>query len=196
MSLRVLAIVCALIAISATAGRSYAQERPSEGTSPPASQPPDEVFMRALADRKQGLIFFEVIGAGCPPGVVSFGRAVDGKPTAIKLFQYGGIGGLEPGQYSVLSVKCTTGTSATTFNGPFATFRVGVGEIVNIGALKLDYKLDYLGLSGTGTLHKAIVSTGVDTIARLKEKIPRTFAKMINRPMTLVGPADIGIKRR
>jgi hypothetical protein len=67
--------------------------------------------------------------------------------------------------------------------------------MVDVGVLKLDFKLDYLGLTGTGTVHKSIVSMGADTIARFKERLPRSFPKMIHRSMTLVGPADVAIKR-
>jgi hypothetical protein len=65
--------------------------------------------------------------------------------------------------------------------------------MVNVGVLKLDYKTEGF-IVHTGTMHKSVVSTGPGTIARLKEKFPSSFGKMINRPMTLIGSADIAIR--
>jgi hypothetical protein len=194
MNLRaVLTIACAIVVWSTLV---RAQEPPTEWTGGgPPKQPPDVVFMNLLTEHQRGLV---VIGAslGCDFGVINVGRAGDSKPRAIKFFAYSGIGDLEPGQYAVLSVRCSAGNRTTTLDGPFATFSIGAGEIVNVGVLKLEYKLEYLGLGRNGTLHKSILSISPDTIARFKERIPRSFARMITRPMVMVGATDVPIKRR
>jgi hypothetical protein len=45
-------------------------------------------------------------------------------------------------------------------------------------------------------LHKSTGSTSAATIAHLEETIPRTYARMINRPMRLVGGVDVPIHRQ
>jgi hypothetical protein len=106
--------------------------------------------MKVLTQREKGLFFMEV--SACLQGNVRVGRPGDSKPTTVKLHPYGAIGGLKPGQYSILSVTCTnwSGSGGTTLNGPFATFTIAAGEMVNLGVLKLTYHVEYLGLGGTG----------------------------------------------
>jgi hypothetical protein len=155
--------------------------------------------MKLLTERKRGLVVIGAAGPGC--STINVGRSGDSKPNTIKLntitlSNYGGIGALEAGQYAVLSVRCTWGNGTMTLNGPLATFSIQAGEMVNVGVLKVDFKFEYMGLGHNGTLHKTIMSISPDTVARLKEKVPRSFARMINRQMVMVGGADVAIKRQ
>jgi hypothetical protein len=205
MKRHIWAIVCVLVATSVTYGRSDAQERDSERTPGPPAMSGDEAVKKALTERKYGVVVMDVAATACALPTMNVGKMVDGKwrqanasgSTYLfgKQISFGGIKFLEPGEYSVLFVRCTSGAHVTVLNGPFAKFSVVAGQMVNIGVLKLDYKTEGFFVH-TGTMHKSVVSTGPGTIARLKEKFPSSFGKMINRPMALIGSADVAIRGR
>jgi hypothetical protein len=64
---------------------------------------------------------------------------------------------------------------------------------VDVGVLKLDYQVEGFFVR-TGTMHKSVVSGGPDALADHKGKLPSSIARLVHRPMTLVGPADVAIK--
>ena len=69
---------------------------------------------------------------------------------------------------------------------------MAAGEFVDVGVLKLDYKTEGF-LVHTGTMHKSVVREGPEALADHKSKLPSSIARLVQRPMTLVGPADIAI---
>jgi hypothetical protein len=201
MPLRVAVRLCALIFIASISSGGYAQERPSELVTPPPAISGDEAVATVLRERKRGIVIIDAAGCGAP--TINVGRMVDGKmrkfsiPATSYFFgtrtRLGGLKVLEPGEYSVLSVQCQS--PRAVFNGPFARFSVAAGEIVNVGVLKFDYKLEGFFVQ-TGTMHKAVVGPSAETLAGIKKRIPTSFGGIVNRPMTLIGSADVGIKSR
>jgi hypothetical protein len=139
--------LCALILVASIGNGGYAQERPSELVTPPPSISGDEAVAQVLRERKQGILIIDAIGCGDP--TINVGRMVDGKMRRLRIpatsyffgarMRLGGLKVLEPGEYSVMSVRCESPRSV--FNGPFARFSVAAGEFVNVGVLKFDYKL-------------------------------------------------------
>jgi hypothetical protein len=45
-------------------------------------------------------------------------------------------------------------------------------------------------------MHKAVVATGPETLAGINKRLPSSFGRLVNRPMTLIGSVDVGIKSR
>ncbi len=203
MSLRVFVIACVLVIVAATNSRAYAQERPSEQPGGIKSETLDEQVAKTLA-AKRGVVLIDAV-ASCGMPTITVGRMVDGKMQRLsaigsasffgKRTKYGAILLLVPGEFLVLSVSCPSGASRTVLNGPFAKFTVAAGEFVDVGVLKLDYKTEGF-LVHTGTMHKSVVREGPEALADHKSKLASSIARLVHRPMTLVGPADIAIRGR
>jgi hypothetical protein len=119
MKRRIWAIACALVAISATHDPSDAQERPSEQTTGPAAISADEAVAKVLRERKYGVVVIDAGASACVQSTINVGKMVDGKWRRAnisgsayffgKQTRFGGIESLEPGEYSVLFVRCTSG---------------------------------------------------------------------------------------
>jgi hypothetical protein len=164
--------------------------------------------MESLAEKKGGAIAFDVeVGPGrrCSIIRIAIVRRLDGRwqTTWLQgsswLFasrrSFGTVQGLFPGEYLVARVSCQVGNHTTSLNGPYAKFRVNVGEVINLGVLKLDYQTEgILGL--TGKMKKSISGMTPEVRAKIKEDYPRTFAKAVERRMTMVGPDEVQIKKR
>jgi hypothetical protein len=76
---------------------------------------------------------------------------------------------------------------------------VRAGELVDAGVLKIDYTVRSDGLfsrTGTGTLHKAVIAMDADTKAYIAKTYPSSVARIVRRPMAMIGPADSSIKSR
>jgi len=105
-----------------------------------------------------------------------------------------------PGTYEVRSVSCKVYKHIDRHNVLFARFRVGPGEIVNIGRLKVKYKPDpggniFFGVN-SGVVSKSVGPLDAATVAGLRERAPKTMAKAVARTMTMVGPATSKVKKR
>jgi hypothetical protein len=202
MKLHVLAAACWLTSL---AGPAFAQ---SEGLPDPHAPPYwDERIMRLLGEKKVGAIALDVeVGPGrkCEQIDIHIGRLVDGKwrTDTIKgsswFFRtqtaYGGMSSLVPGDYVIGSVTCKSGNHRTFLRGPHAKFQVNLGEVVNLGTLRLDYETEGF-FEMTGKMKKSIEAMKPEAKANLKERFPRAFVKAVDRRMTLIGAAEVNIKK-
>lgn len=103
---------------------------------------------------------------------------------------------LAPGNYEVLGAVCSDGRNSRVFNGPFAKFQVKLGEVVNVGALKLDYKSTDILFGTSGKVTKSIESLTPEAVADLAKKYPTVFSKAVERRMELMGPAEAEMKQQ
>jgi hypothetical protein len=104
-----------------------------------------------------------------------------------KLTTFGGITSLPPGEYLLLSIGC--GEARATYGGPHAKFQVRAGEIVDIGALRLDDEGGGL-FSYVGKMHRSVEDISPEVVAFLKARAPRAMTHVVRRPMTMLGKAD------
>jgi len=110
-----------------------------------------------------------------------------------KLVAFGAITSLPPGEHLVLSIACNN--TSESYSGPHAKFQVRAGEIVNVGALRIDHKSDAL-FSQTGKMHRAVEDLNPDIVAFLKARAPRAMTNVVRRPMTMLGAADNAARTR
>ncbi|HKY86683.1 MAG TPA: hypothetical protein VJL90_07995 [Pseudorhodoplanes sp.] len=101
---------------------------------------------------------------------------------------------LPPGDYEVLGAICKSDKSTRLYNGPFAKFQVKLGELVNVGALKIDYKSNDILFGTSATVKKSIESLTPEALADLAQKYPSTFPKAVARRMEMMGPAEVTMK--
>ncbi|WP_076863328.1 hypothetical protein [Bradyrhizobium mercantei] len=104
-----------------------------------------------------------------------------------KLAAFGGITSLPPGEYLLLSIRCDNVNAG--YGGPHAKFQVRAGEIVDIGALRLDHHGGGL-FSNAGKMHRSVEDVSPEIVAFLKARAPRAMTQMVRRPMTMLGPPD------
>jgi hypothetical protein len=93
----------------------------------------------------------------------------------------------------VAQAGCFNGTYATATNfgrTPQAKFHVRAGELTNLGILKLEFKGGNLLVPPT-SLHRAVQPMNPQVAAHLKSRIPQAFPRLVNRPMTLIGPGQV-----
>jgi hypothetical protein len=199
-------VVAAGLLVSAAASPGWAQSETREPTSFLSSH--DDRIMEALREKKGGAVALDVeVGPGrrCSIIRIALARRVDGQwksslfPGSMWLFakrlSFGTVQALVPGDYLVGGVSCQVGQSTTSLNGPYAKFSVKVGEVINLGVLKLDYQTE--GLFGmTGKMKKSITGMTPEVRTKMREEYPRTFAKAVERRMTLVGPEEVQIKKK
>jgi hypothetical protein len=204
MALRVGAAVCLLLAVTAN---------PVHAQSDTIIRPPilgswmDNRMVKTFAEGKVGAIAMAAeVGPGrrCEQLDIDIGRVVDGKwrSTPIRaqawVFEtmtYGGMTTIVPGEFSVMSVSCKFGNNTTRLNGPYAKFQVRLGEVANLGVLRLDYKTEGVFVV-TGKLKKSIAGMKPEMRAKMKEEFPHMFPKAVARHMTMVGPVEVDIKKR
>jgi len=165
----------------------------------------DDHIARELQDRK-GIVIVDAvlmgpkIGGGltrCAFPEITLGqahkdaprKAVNGMaaPQSGKMVAFGGVTSLPPGEYLVLKIACANLNS--NYNGPHAKFQVRAGEIVNVGTLHLDAYSDGL-FSNTGKWHRSVEDLNPQVVAFLKTRAPRAMTKVVNRRMTMLGPAE------
>jgi hypothetical protein len=168
----------------------------------------DNHLVKFLGELRGGGVIFDLHMAKCPgPEVQVAQEARDGKlaRTDIRTSTWFlgkqdtyllTITTLPPGTYEVLGVVCTDGRNRQIMNGPFAKFQVKLGEVVNIGALKLDYKSNDILFGTSATVKKSIESLTPEALADLAQKYPSTFAKAVERRMEMMGPAEVTMKPR
>ena len=176
-----------------------------ELAAPMATVSPDEKVFRALKERK-GVVVVDAAFTRrhCDTLVITFGRKVDGQMRIARVqassrsfgkTTFSGITDVPEGEYLLLSLTCNQFRNRSNFNGPHAKFQVRAGEIVNVGALKLQHESEGF-LTRTGKTHRSIENISQEAMASLRERYPQSVAKMVKRPMTLVGPPDIRTQSR
>ena len=195
-----LAVWFAVVA-SMTAARAQSGDilRPEDGL------PVDEHIARVLQDHR-GVVIVDAIlstpkiGGGvtrCAFPVVTLGQTLDKHaPTktigvsvigAGKLTAFNGITSLPPGEYLLLSIGCSNTNEG--YGGPHAKFEVRAGEIVDIGALRLDHEGGGL-FSNAGKTHRSVEGISPEVMALLKARAPRAMTHVVRRPMTMLGSPD------
>ncbi|WP_316214036.1 hypothetical protein [Bradyrhizobium sp. SZCCHNR2032] len=173
--------------------------RPEDGLSV------DEHIARELQDHR-GVVIVDAIlstpkiGGGvtrCAFPVVTLGQTLD-KDAPTKTIRasviggggkaaFGGITSLPPGEYLLLSIKCDNTNEG--YGGPHAKFQVRAGEIVDVGALRLDHEGGGL-FSNAGKMHRSVEDIGPEVVAFLKARAPRAMTHVVRRRMTVLGPPD------
>lgn len=203
-----------LVLLAAMACTSPARAQgPDVPVAPPQStETADEQLLKGLERAKidrEGLVIVsgEIKGLGCVSVDLELARRTDEKPPNILIqgmhkflgsvvkFQPRG---LAAGEWYVVAVKCAAG-SPTVFTGTYAKFEVQPGEVVDVGALKLDYTEDEFlryAVTGGGTIRLSVQPNSEVRLAHLRKLIPRVMARVKKRPMVLVGAAEQKVKRR
>jgi hypothetical protein len=173
----------------------------------------DERIVAKMAEKQKGGIMIDAVITNAETGVVrcevmEVGLATSGgspfffdvsnwsfgtfKPRANVLY-------LPPGEYRVSSVRCRT-SSRMIFSGPHARFSVRAGELADLGQLNLKFatKRDegLFSSTGTGALEKSVGSVSPEVRAHRRQVMPKTMARTVSRPMTIIGPAKVGIKTK
>jgi len=179
----------------------------------------DEQTMKLLTEAAAkgsegaGLVFVgTVIIKGknkCLGTEVSVGQIVEGKYRAASLPIQGmykvfgtpksyGPKGLRAGQYVVGWVKCQNVVGSvvggTTFNGPYARFQVKAGEVVDVGALKLEYESENI-FAGSGKIRLSIEPTSQERLVETRKQTPTVMSKLVTRHMVLAGATERQVKR-
>jgi hypothetical protein len=185
-------------------------------TSPLRGQPDDaataaqdEKYLKLLDEERAkgaagaGLIMIGVAVKGtCRRVIIAVTRRVDGKPETQQIGTRGGdphfraLTRVPAGDHVVAAVACQAGRDRFQFNGPFARFKISAGEFVNLGTLQLVYKMKSGFFDTEGESHRSIVAADPAALARAKKAAPRLAARMITRPMTLIGPESVNVKRK
>ena len=169
----------------------------------------DQRVVQILAKKESGIVLSDVLVGPqkCSTTDLVFRRADDrAKRTTASgsgtffgnKTGHGAIKVLVPGEYLVSAILCRSATRVI-LNGPYAKFSVRGGELVDIGVLKIDYTVKSDGIftrTGTGNLHKAVAAMDPDTKAYIAKTYPSSVARIVRRPMALIGPADTAIKTR
>ena len=211
MKLRVLAFAWLVVVAAADSGLAQsAQDMPRDERIPtdiPTVVSPDERIHKIVQEKTgAGVAIAAMIRPGCESIDIVIGRVVDGKwqtksvevfyKLFVKATGYGGMTSVPAGEYTVIGLVCKSGKNRTNLNGPFATFQVNAGEVVNVGVLNLNYELEGFFNPKSGKMKKAIEPMQQDVLTDLKQKFPLVFPKAIERRMVLIGPTDVEIKRR
>jgi len=207
MMLRVVA--AAVLLASVAAGSAFAQ---APRFVPPIATHKDAQIAQELREKKAGAVAFDVVprvGRNCTRVETNVSRQVSGGPaqlftilnsTAISLFvalptSQGGVAALPPGDYLIASVLCQSDRHRITLAGPYAAFQVRPGEVVNLGVLRLEVATG--GPFGqAGKLTKSVAGMTQDGRAKMTDEFPQTFPLAVERRMTLIGPAEVDVKRR
>ncbi len=209
MFLRIAVLACVLSLAAFSNGlaqdsrHDLPSSQPSQQSSPNGFTPQpgnDEAILQALSERKGGLVIIDaaVNGRSCNGTRIFVARKGDDQLQTVAAaegsrsilgtqIRFAGVMILAPGQYLVTRVNCANYTNYL-LNGPFAQFHVNAGEVVNVGVLRLSTQLGGAFRSG---IVRADGVGGMDPQARVrfKERIPRTYARLVERPMTLVSAA-------
>jgi len=201
MKRTILLAVWLAVVVSTTAARAQTGDvlRPGDGL------PVDEHIDRELQEHR-GVVIVDAIlmtpriGGGltrCLSPEITLGQTLNkDAPTKTikasivgggKLTTFGGVTSLPPGEHLLLGIRCRTANAG--YGGPHAKFQVRAGEIVNIGALRLDYEGGGL-FSSAGKMHRSVEDVSPEVVAFLKARAPRAMTHVVKRPMTMLGPPD------
>jgi hypothetical protein len=195
---------CGLFLLLSLQRAAYAQDKPWLFSTP------DENAQRAPKEGGRGVLFVETIISEkgndqfCSKMELFMARVSDGMnarfPTRLAPVipgfgkTLGGASGLLAGDYVVTGINCMPISQSTLYNGPHARLRIREGEVINAGAIRLDIR-GREGFSPQITfVHRSIEALTPDVIAYFKETYPKTFSRVTNRPMSLVGSPDVQYK--
>jgi hypothetical protein len=199
-----------LLATMVFASRASAQDS-SDGlrAAPQSTETPDEQILKGLERAKidrEGLVIVGAEWPGCTGVEMGLTRRIDGKLQRVLVrgmhkffgtlvnFQPKGLGA---GEWYITWVKCPA--AKMVFNGVHAKFEVQPGEIVDVGALKIDYTpgefLPHM-LTGAATIRLSVQPSSELRMAHLKKVIPRVMAAIKRRPMVLVGASEQKVRRQ
>jgi hypothetical protein len=164
----------------------------------------------ALKSNKYGAVALEVAPslAGCEALEITVSQKVDGA------WQHKQLEGtrwlltqkitrprvlvLAPGEHLITSVLCgPPNTIRGNYRGPFAKFNIRAGELVNVGKLRLDFKMNAKGgiFNPIFDVHKSVVPFDAADRDYYKKELPRSLSRMTTRHMTLVGATDVVLSR-
>jgi hypothetical protein len=158
---------------------------------------------RALGVAGKGAVLVDAVGPPmCRSLLMIIARRVDGKltggsyaTTAKDNSSYQVFTMLPAGEHFIATLNCGLLTQSIKFNGPHAKFQVRAGEAVNVGTLHYDHKSEgILGL--TGTSNRSVGPANAERIAKLKARFPKVMAKVVSRPMTIIGSAGAKTKQK
>jgi hypothetical protein len=106
--------------------------------------------------------------------------------------------GLVADTWMIAAIKCSFARGGHIFSGPYASFDVRPGEIVDAGFLTINYEGDENLLkrmfTGSATIRLSIGTTPELRLAELRKRIPRVMALVKKQPMELLGPAEQKVK--
>jgi len=190
--------LAAVVSIAPARAQSGDILRPSDGSSV------DEHIARELQEHRGVVILDAILSTPaiggdttrCAFPVLTLGQASNKdapQKTVRGMVAFGAITSLPPGEHLVLSIACNN--TSESYSGPHAKFQVRAGEIVNVGALRIDHKSDAL-FSQTGKMHRAVEDLNPDIVAFLKARAPRAMTNVVRRPMTMLGAADNAARTR
>lgn len=209
-------VACVLFAALAVTvfGRPARAQGPDVPVAPPQlteTETADEQILKGLERAKidgEGLVIVSGDIAGLTCGNIELGliRRIDGKlqrvlvPGMYKFF--GSLKNFRPkglgaGKWTVELVRCPA--ARMVFDGFYATFEVLPGEVVDVGALKIDYTRGELlanMFTGAATIRLSVQQNSEIRMAHLRKAIPRVMARVKKRSMVLVGPAEQKVKFR
>lgn len=165
---------------------------------PPDGLTVDDAIARELQDHRAVVIVGAILGTPkigggvtrCSFPVVTLSQSLDkGAPTkTIRIIVAdGGIASLPPGEHFLRSISC--GNTSEVYGGPHAKFQVRAGEIVDVGALRLDHEGGGL-FSNVGQTHRSVEDISPEVVAFLKVRAPRAMTHLVRRPMILLGAPE------
>lgn len=110
--------------------------------------------------------------------------------------------GLAADTWIIVGIVCLLERGTQIFNGPYASFDVRPGEIVDAGFLTIGYQPDekapssIFASSWSGTIRLSVGATPEFRLAELRKRIPRVMALVKREPMELLGPAEQKVKSK
>lgn len=160
----------------------------------------------ALAQGKAVVLMDAGFKGGCNDVYVELTRARDAGPAPDatrrnETLEISSISGpqptvIQPGDWVVTATTCKVLRGSRRLLGPHAAFRVQPGEVVNVGKLHMSADYDTWFVQTVGTATKRVEPISAKVIDRYRQLFPATMAKMVERPMTIPGPAETRFKRQ
>lgn len=211
---------CALGILLSAASHAWSQDsavmrhQPAE---PESSASADEQLLEGLAKAKKNGEGLVIVGGGfsdrrCNGLDIVIRRPYEPKSEKVTLRAtstfFGSVRnfapkGLAADTWQILGIVCILQNGAQIFNGPYASFTVRPGEIVDAGFLTIKYRPDEKKPSDsiftriwTGTIQLSVGATPEFRLAELRKRIPRVMALVKREPMELLGPAEQKVKTK
>lgn len=216
----ILAAACAVFVLLGGTAPSWAQDsaimrhKPAE---PESSASADEQLLEGLAKAKKNGEGLVIVGAGfdhrgCNGLDIVIRRRFEPKAEDVTLRAtstfFGSVRnfapkGLAADTWMIKGIVCILERGVQIFNGPYASFDVRPGEIVDAGFLTIKYQPDEKKPSDsiftriwTGTIRLSVGATPEFRLAELRKRIPRVMALAKKEPMELLGPAEQKVKSK
>jgi hypothetical protein len=202
MRISSLLAICALTLLAA--GLARAQE-----ALPGAFASNEDRASFALKSRTHGAVVMEVAPslAGCEALMITVSQRVEG------VWKHSEVEGtrwlltqkitrprvtvLAPGEHLISRIVCgPPNTIRGKYLGPYAKFTIRAGELVNVGKLRLDFKLNKQGgiFNPIFDVHKSVAALDAGDRDYYRQELPRSFSRMTTRHMTLVGAANVTLR--